>query len=150
MPVITHTLVPEYVLLFCPHQQKMIHPKKVIQDCRELYLFTEVKHLTGKIGCLFEEYMVKQADVVICANKERSKIMKKIYKLDKTPIVYENLRQLQYESDEDKKKAEEKLSHYEKTGKRPFGIMKFCNHIILPYYALKSSQKNHMNIHKTP
>lgn len=96
--------------------KKILHPSKVIQDCRELYILTEVKHLTGKIGCLFEEYMVKRADVVICANKERAHIMKRIYKLDMLPIVYENLRQLQYESNETKKKAEEKLSQYIKEG----------------------------------
>lgn len=92
--------------------QKKCCPKFVIQDCRELYLSREVKHFNGKVGCFFEKKMVRRADIVICANQERARIMQKEYGLTKEPLTYENLRQLQYESDEAKDKATEKFSKY--------------------------------------
>ncbi len=92
--------------------QKKIHPTTTIQDCRELYLINEVKHFIGKVGCLFEMMMLKKADIVICANQERAKIMKKEYGLNKEPITYENLRQLQYESDSAFEAAKNRLISY--------------------------------------
>lgn len=74
---------------------------KVILDVRELYLSKEVKRLIGKIGCFFEGIMIEKADVVICANKYRAELMKEYYRLNKTPLIYENLRRLQYSSDFD-------------------------------------------------
>ena len=59
----------------------------IIQDCRELYLFDEVKHFTGKTGCIFEKLMARRADIVICANRERAEIMKSQFSLLKTPLV---------------------------------------------------------------
>lgn len=92
--------------------QRKYNPDITIQDSRELYLFRELHHLTGKIGCVFEKIMARQADIVICANKERAQIMQKEYSLRYEPLTYENLRQLQYDSDEELKKAEEKIKPY--------------------------------------
>ena len=85
------------------------HPSIVIQDCRELYLINEVKHFTSKIGCLFEKRMARKADIVICANQERTLIMQSEYGLSKTPLTYENLRELKYDSEDLKKKAKQRI-----------------------------------------
>lgn len=74
-------------------------PKKTILDVRELYLLSEVKHIKGKIGCFFEEIMIKRADIVIAANKYRAELMKDYYKLETMPIDYENIRKLEYSKD---------------------------------------------------
>lgn len=92
--------------------KKMINPRCVIQDCRELYLINEVKHFASKIGCIFEREMIKKADIVICANRERAKIMKHIYDLSEEPLVYENLRQLKYSSEDDIQLFKEKFKDY--------------------------------------
>lgn len=89
--------------------KEFINPCFVIQDCRELYIFNEVKTISSKIGCIFEKKMSKIADIVICANKERAKIMKEIYSLSKLPITYENLRKLKYESNNALLEAKNKL-----------------------------------------
>lgn len=77
----------------------LIRPKAMVQDCRELYVSRDVHHLAGKIGCFFEKLCIQRADVVICANQERAQFMKGMYRLQDTPLVYENLRKLEY-SDE--------------------------------------------------
>ena len=92
--------------------QRRYHPTLTIQDCRELYLIREVDYLTGKLGCVFEKKMIKKADIVICANKERARIMQKEYKLINEPITYENLRQLHYESAEHLDAAMKRLDKY--------------------------------------
>ena len=90
----------------------ILKPEIVIQDCRELYLLNETKSLPGRIGCIFEKIMARRATVVICANEERAAIMKKEFGLKTDPVPYENLRQLQAESDEEWKKAEERFDNY--------------------------------------
>ena len=92
--------------------QMLNKPHYTIQDCRELYLFNEVRHLTGRIGCIFERMMARKADIVICANQERCTIMQKTYKLKRAPIPYENLRSLKYESEESLIKAKRRLDSY--------------------------------------
>ena len=92
--------------------KKMIHPSLVIQDCRELYLINEVKHFSGKVGCIFEKTMAQKADIVICANKERAKIMKKEYSLSKVPLVYENLRKLEYGVQKEIDAAKKRIDGY--------------------------------------
>jgi len=92
--------------------KKILKPRFVIQDCRELYLIREVKQLSSKIGCIFERIMTKKADVVICANNERAEIMKREYHLDRTPLTYENLRKLEYSPSEDMQLIEKKFSQY--------------------------------------
>lgn len=96
--------------------QKKMHPSMTIQDCRELYLMKEVKHFSGKIGCIFERKMVRRADIVICANQERAKIMKQEYGLSREPLAYENLRQLQYGTEDEVNAAQKRLNPYLKDG----------------------------------
>lgn len=88
----------------------VFNPVHVVQDCRELYLISEAHNFTKKIGCVFERFMVRKADIVICANLERSKIMKQEYGLTDFPLVYENIRILQYSSEEKKEKARKKFA----------------------------------------
>lgn len=76
--------------------RKIKRPRFTILDVRELYLSNEVHHLQGKIGCYFESLMIKKANIVISANKQRSKIMKEYYKLNEAPIVYENIRRIDF------------------------------------------------------
>jgi len=76
--------------------RQILSPGIVIQDCRELYISKEVKHFTGKAGCWFESIMIKKADIIICAGKKRAEVMRQIYSLPEEPVVYENVRSLQY------------------------------------------------------
>ena len=92
--------------------RKMIKPHYTIQDSRELYLINEVKHFSGKIGCIFEKIMAKEADIVICANEERAKIMQHEYKLARLPLTYENLRQLEYSSEDNIEEIAKKFQKY--------------------------------------
>ncbi len=91
---------------------KHLQPKIVIQDCRELYLPKEVTHLAGKIGCAIEKRGIQRADILICANQDRANYMKDIFHLTQTPIVYENLRELAYSSEDARVAAEAKFAQY--------------------------------------
>ena len=75
--------------------------KFVIQDCRELYFVKDAKRIVSKLGCIIEKPSIKKADLVICANSYRADIMKKEYNLSKQPIVFENLRKLEFSTDVD-------------------------------------------------
>ena len=90
--------------------QQIKKPDFTVQDCRELYLKREVKHLSGKIGCFFEQIMMKKSDIIICANEERATIMQNEFRLRQQPLSYENLRRLEYESAEALEAAKKKLS----------------------------------------
>jgi len=87
-------------------------PAHTIQDVRELYLINEINYLTGKIGCLTEQYLIKRSDVVICANNHRAKIMKDYYNRTNIPLVYENIRQLEYTDNVDFEELSNKYKHY--------------------------------------
>lgn len=82
--------------------------KTMILDCRETYFFEDVKHLTGKIGCLIEKPAILKADVVVAANLERAEIMKKRYKLKERPLVFENIRGLEYSANFDELAVQKK------------------------------------------
>jgi len=82
----------------------------IIQDCRELYLFDEVKHFAGKAGCIFEKLMIQRADIVICANRERAEIMKDRFSLFNSPLVYSNIRKLAYTTEEEIIKAQQRFA----------------------------------------
>ena len=69
-----------------------------VSDSRELYIVKDVKHLVGKIGCYVEKFCYKRFDVIISANEERARLMKMLYKLSEYPLVYENIRKLNYSS----------------------------------------------------
>lgn len=74
--------------------KKLIKAKWAGYDARELYILNEVHHLRGKIGCLIEKILIRKFDLITCANSFRAAYMKKLYKLKKTPIVFENIRKL--------------------------------------------------------
>ena len=84
----------------------------LIYDCVELYLIHDVKHLAGKIGCVFEKRMINQADIIICANPERAEFMRSIYDLKVLPLVYENKRQLHYENHDAFLNAQERFKNF--------------------------------------
>jgi len=85
-------------------------PRVTIQDVRELYLMNEVNYLTGKIGCFLEKLLIKRADILICANKYRSKIMQEHYSLSEMPLVYENIRKLEFDNCYSIKELESKFN----------------------------------------
>ncbi len=63
----------------------------IIQDVRELYLPENLPSVFGKMLVRCEKRLMKQADVVICANDIRSKICKGMFHLENFPIVFENI-----------------------------------------------------------
>lgn len=79
--------------------RRKLHPHAIVQDCRELYTSKDVKHFVGKVGCVFERIGINRANILICANQERAGFMKELYHLKEPPLVYENLRQLEYSSE---------------------------------------------------
>lgn len=81
----------------------------IVQDARELYLRSEMKSISGYMGCVFEEKLYKQANVVIAANEFRARYMQKEYSLAQKPLVYENLRRLSYGADADPGQLAEKF-----------------------------------------
>lgn len=86
------------------------NPKVIIQDVRELYLINEIKYLRGKIGCLLEKLLIKKADILICANKYRAKIMQEYYSLSEMPLIYGNIRKLEFDNNYSKKELEGKFN----------------------------------------
>lgn len=71
---------------------KIIYPNTtIIQDCRELY-FKEDMPGFGKYLCFFEEKLMKKSNIILCANKYRSNIMKERFNLRKEPLVFDNFR----------------------------------------------------------
>jgi len=69
------------------------NPKVIIQDVRELYLINEIKYLRGKIG-----------------NKYRAKIMQEYYSLNEMPLIYGNIRKLEFDNNYSKKELEGKFN----------------------------------------
>lgn len=117
--------LPRIDLLFLDNRKAVIpglilrsrlHPRWLVQDCRELYIPSEVTHFAGRIGCYVERMSIRRADVVIAANRERAERMREIYRLAEMPLVFENLRRLTYSGPEGKKKAEERLRPRLRTG----------------------------------
>lgn len=92
-------------------------PCYIVQDVRELY-FAEKVHGKGKFFAWFERILMKKADVVLCANSERSEIMEKEFKLKKRPMVFENIRFLTGDYDEG-----EMARKYEGVFKYPFNLV---------------------------
>lgn len=77
----------------------LINRKKkaiLIQDCRELYDAAQFKELFNKIGCVAERRCARKADILICANSFRADYMEKHWGT-KRPIVFENVRKLEYD-----------------------------------------------------
>lgn len=80
---------------------KLYKVKIIVQDVRELYFIENHTSLTEKIFIYLESKFMKIANIVIAANDERAEIMKEHYKLIKKPMVYENLRVLDGNYDEE-------------------------------------------------
>lgn len=74
--------------------RRWINPKAVVQDVRELYLYRDV-HGSSKLFSFFERKLMREANVVLCANQERAELMFKEYKLKDRPLVFENIRFLE-------------------------------------------------------
>lgn len=81
--------------------KKIFKPTFIVQDVRELYLAEEAKTLSTKLFIYLEQMLMKKSDVVLCANEERSVIMHEKYNLNRSPLVFENIRILDTEFDSD-------------------------------------------------
>ncbi|MEE0706533.1 MAG: glycosyltransferase [Adlercreutzia sp.] len=90
--------------------RRLLKPDVTILDCRELYLFNSVSNVSGKIGCLVEQFGMRGADQIICANQERADYSWKRYKLKRPPVVFENYRQLQFTESCDMAELQERFS----------------------------------------
>ena len=86
--------------------KKLAGADYVVQDCRELYDMKSAAGIPGKIGCVMERIFTKRADVVIAANAYRARIMVKMFNLKKEPLNYENIRRLEYTSEEKRRQVE--------------------------------------------
>lgn len=93
-----------------------LRPKIIVLDCRELYVSKDVKHFVGKVGSFFERIGIKRADILICANEERAGFMQELYHLRNRPLVYENLRRLEYSDGVAPGVQAEKFTRYLKEG----------------------------------
>ena len=69
---------------------------KFIIDARELYLPKDMQSFVSKFGSLLEKWINPKADIIIAANQERADIMQEYYRLKNEPIVFENVRSLDY------------------------------------------------------
>lgn len=81
---------------------KILYPRaKIIQDVRELYFYEDIKRAWARYFSKLETNSMKSADVVLCANKQRAEIMKEKYDLKTKPLVFENIRFLEENYNED-------------------------------------------------
>lgn len=74
---------------------KIFHKYEIIYDAYELKLPQNRHKMMEKIFSWFEKKIIKSADIVVCANKERAQIMKEFYNLKTEPIVFENIRKIE-------------------------------------------------------
>ena len=70
-------------------------PCKILYDMRELRIPSEIKKLTSKLGCFPERYIIKKADLVICASPERTEFVRKEFGVKKC-VSFENIRKIEY------------------------------------------------------
>lgn len=92
--------------------KKITGAKCVVQDCRELYDWKSAAGLPGKIGCMIEKIFTRHSDVVIAANGYRAKLMVKMFGLRQEPLYYENVRRLEYTSEEKQRQVEEECREF--------------------------------------
>ena len=69
----------------------IFNPKFLIQDSRELYIDKKMPGL-GNVFLKFEQMLFERSDLIVCANQQRSVIMKEKLKLKEYPYVFENIR----------------------------------------------------------
>ncbi len=79
---------------------RLLSPKYLVQDVREFYFAKDMPRIFGKALVYFEAKLMKKANIVICANQQRADLMSRIYQI-KRPIVFENIRVLDEEVDEE-------------------------------------------------
>ncbi len=84
----------------------------VVQDSRELYEMKSAVGIPGKIGCIVEKVFTRHSDVVIAANAHRARMMVKMFGLKKVPLNYENIRRLDYSSEEARRQVEEECKDF--------------------------------------
>lgn len=92
--------------------KKLSGAKYAVQDCRELYDMKSAAGIPGKIGCVVEKIFTRRSDVVIAANPFRAKIMVKMFGLKKEPLNYENIRRLEYTSEDLRQQVEEECREF--------------------------------------
>ena len=74
-----------FICLFCD--------TKLIYDAHEVIF--DSKELRDRIFSIIEKIFIKHTDLVICASKQRAKLMKEYYKLKSLPTVIRNISKLQ-------------------------------------------------------
>lgn len=77
----------------------LLHKKRpfIIYDSSELYIDTKprrIKEYIAKIMQYYENKYLRYADVIIAANNERASIMKEYFKLEKMPLVFDNIHRI--------------------------------------------------------
>jgi hypothetical protein len=77
---------------------KKMKIRAVLQDVRELYFYKNMQGV-NKILSFFENKLMHKADIVLCANKQRARIMQERFGLKKL-LVFENIRFLEGDFDE--------------------------------------------------
>ena len=92
--------------------KRLTKAQYVVQDCRELYDMRSAAGIPGRIGCVVEKLFTRRSDVVIAANAFRAKIMVKLFGLKKEPLNYENIRRLEYTSEEKRRQVEKECSEF--------------------------------------
>lgn len=92
--------------------KKLTGAGSVVQDCRELYDMRSAAGISGKIGCMIEKLFTKHSDVVIAANPYRARIMVKMFGLKREPFNYENIRRLEYDSEERRQQADQECRDF--------------------------------------
>ncbi|MBV1710094.1 MAG: glycosyltransferase [Erysipelothrix sp.] len=127
--------------------KRIFNPSAVIQDVRELYFCKDMKRISEKIFCFFEKKLIKESDLVLCANKHRSEIMKEHLNLDTHPLVFENIRFLP--DNYDRNELDKKYSDYFKSkiniiGTGGLSIKRKTDLLVLAMSKLPSSYTLHL------
>lgn len=99
-------IIPGYIA------KKLTGARYVVQDCRELYSLRSAAGVAGKLGCVVEKIFTRRSDVVIAANAFRAKLMVKMFGLKQEPLNYENIRRLEYTSEEKRWQAEAECGEF--------------------------------------
>lgn len=81
--------------------KRLVNVKHIIQDVRELYFIDNMKSWKGRHLLKSEVKLMQVADIVLSANEYRSEIMFKHYNLKHKPMVFENIRFLKGNYDEE-------------------------------------------------
>lgn len=104
-------IIPGYIA------RKLTGARYVVQDCRELYHMKSAAGIAGKIGCVVEKIFTKHSDVIIAANAWRARRMVKMFGLKREPLNYENIRRLNYTSDDRREQMEKECGEFFKEKK---------------------------------